>query len=162
MSEEDPTLKRPALDPETVERRTGSRYPAPFDEPVAARERRALGDALGLENFGVNLLRLPPGCQSSQRHWHTKHDEFVFVVEGELVLLADAGEQVLTAGMAAGFSADSGDGHCLINRTDKDALILEVGDRMEGDEVDYSDIDMQARIIDGVRRYVRNDGTPYE
>ena len=162
MSDERAPLKPPALDPDGVERRVGARYPPPFDEPVAARERRALGDAVGLKNFGVNLLRLPPGCQSSQRHWHTKQDEFVFIVEGELILATDGGEQLLTAGMAAGFPANSGDGHCLINRTDKDALVLEVGDRTKGDEVDYSDIDMQGRIIDGVRRYVRNDGTVYE
>jgi uncharacterized cupin superfamily protein len=162
MSDDRTSLVLPALDPDGVERQVGTRYPPPFNEPVAARERRALGDALGLKKFGVNLLRLPPGCQSSQRHWHTKSDEFIFIVEGELVLVTDDGEQLLGAGMTAGFPANSGDGHCLINRTDKDALILEVGNRAKGDEVDYSDIDMQGRIVDGVRRYVRNDGTVYE
>src|SRR5215468_9767016 len=145
----------PALDPATLAPRAGSDYPAPFRALVAARERRALGDALGLTNFGVNLMRLPPGCASSQRHWHSRQDEFVFVVAGEVVLITDAGEQRLSAGMAAGFPKGRADGHHLVNRSTADALLLEVGDRTEGDEVDYSDIDMAVRWIDGEERYVR-------
>ena len=162
MPEKSDPLKLPALDPEDVEPRIGTNYPSPFDEPVKARERRALGNALGLKNFGVNLLRLPPGCQSSQRHWHSKQDEFTYIVKGEVVLITDDGEQIMTAGMVAGFAANSGNGHCLVNRTESDTLVLEVGDRTAGDEVDYTDIDMQARWIDGVRRYVNNDGMPYK
>jgi uncharacterized cupin superfamily protein len=155
------TLRAPAIDPATVPAKRGSDYPPPFDQLVATRERRRLGDALGLRNFGVNLLRLPPGCASSQRHWHTRQDEFVYVLAGEAVLVTDGGEQTLRAGMAAGFPADTGDGHHLINRSDRDALLLEVGDRTEGDEVDYSDIDMMIRWVDGEERFVRKDGTAY-
>src|SRR5258708_4622341 len=97
--------RMPALDPMTIKPDIGSDYPAPFNAPVAGRERRRLGNALGLTNFGVNLMRLPPGFASSQRHWHSRQDELVYVVEGELVLVTDAGEQLLTAGMAAGFPA---------------------------------------------------------
>lgn len=154
-------LKSPALDPATVKPFIGSEYPPPHDKLVAPRERRRLGDALGLNNFGVNLLRVPPGCASSQRHWHSKQDEFVFVVEGELVLVTDAGEQTLTAGMAAGFPAGTGDGHHLVNRSTRDALLLEVGDRTAADEVDYSDIDMKIRWVDGEERFLHKDGTPY-
>jgi uncharacterized cupin superfamily protein len=155
------TLRAPALDPATVTPAGPTTYPEPFRALVAARERRRLGDALGLKNFGVNLLRLPPGCGSSQRHWHSRQDEFVFVVTGEVVLVTDGGEQLLTAGMAAGFPAGKPDGHHLINRGVADALVLEVGDRPPGDEADYSDIDMLVRAIDGKQRYVRKDGTPY-
>jgi uncharacterized cupin superfamily protein len=151
----------PALDPRDVKPFIGSDYPPPHNQLVATRERRRLGDALGLNNFGVNLLRVPPGCASSQRHWHTKQDEFVFVVEGEVVLVTDAGEQMLTAGMAAGFPAGTGDGHHLVNRSTRDAILLEAGDRMAGDEVDYSDIDMKIRWVDGEERFLRKDGTPY-
>jgi uncharacterized cupin superfamily protein len=154
-------LKRPALDPATLEGQTGSTYPEPFASQVAAREKRALGDALGLTNFGVNLVHLKPGTPSSQRHWHSKQDEFLYVVEGELVLVTDGGEQTLTAGDVAGFPAGSGDGHHVINRSDKTAVYLEVGDRTEGDEVDYPDIDMLLRYVDGKLTFVRNDGTPY-
>jgi uncharacterized cupin superfamily protein len=154
-------LLLPALDPATVESAFGSDYPAPFDALVAGRERRRLGDALGLRNFGVNLTRLPPGCASSQRHWHTKQDEFVYILEGEVVLVTDAGEQTLTAGMAAGFPAGKADGHHLVNRSGRDALVLEVGDRTPGDEGGYSDIDMMWRIVDGEERYLHKDGTPY-
>jgi len=159
--EEGKTLRAPALDPMTVAPSGPTTYPEPFRALVAARERRRLGDALGLKNFGVNLLRLPPGCASSQRHWHSRQDEFVFVVAGEVVLVTDGGEQRLTAGMAAGFPAGKPDGHHLINRSAADALVLEVGDRTPGDEADYSDIDMLVRVIDGKQRYVRKDGTPY-
>jgi len=154
-------LKSPALDPATVPVVTGSDYPAPFDSNVAGRERRRLGDALGLTNFGVNLTRLPPGDASSQRHWHSRQDEFVFIVEGEVVLITDGGEQVLTAGMVAGFPANSGDGHRLINRSRRDAIYLEIGDRAPDDACDYSDIDMLVRWIDGEEKYVHKDGTPY-
>ncbi len=156
-----PDLKPPALDPKTLPVRTGSDYPEPFKAAVATRERRGLGDALGLKNFGVNFTRLPPGSASSQRHSHTKQDEFVYIVEGEVVLVTDAGEQVLSAGMVAGFPAGAGDGHHLVNRSDKDALYLEVGDRSANDEVDYPDIDMLVRWIDGAEKYVHKDGTPY-
>lgn len=153
--------KLPALDPATVKPETGSDYPAPFDAIAAGRERRRLGDAAGLKNFGVNLTRLPPGCASSQRHWHTRQDEFVYVLEGELVLVTGEGEQLLRAGMAAGFPAGKPSGHHLVNRSGRDALVLEVGDRTPGDEGDYSDIDMMWRIIDGEERYLHKDGTPY-
>jgi uncharacterized cupin superfamily protein len=159
--EESKRLRAPALDPATVTPRVGTDYPEPFRALVATRERRRLGDALGLKNFGVNLLRLPPGCGSSQRHWHTRQDEFVYVLAGEVVLVTDGGEQRLTAGMAAGFPAGKADGHHLINRSARDALVLEVGDRTAGDEADYSDIDMLVRWIDGEQRYVRKDGTVY-
>ena len=157
----DSDLERPALDPGTVPVTKGSDHPAPFAETISDRQKRALGDALGLANFGVNLVRLPPGTPSTLRHWHSRQDEFVYVLEGALTLITEGGEQVLSAGMAAGFPAGVDDGHVLENRTDADALYLEVGDRTPGDEVDYSDIDMLVRHIDGAERYVHKDGTPY-
>jgi uncharacterized cupin superfamily protein len=153
--------RMPALDPMTLKPDIGSGYPAPFKAPVAKRERRRIGDALDLRNFGVNLMRLPPGCVSSQRHWHSRQDELVYIVEGEVVLVTDEGEQLLTAGMAAGFPAGKADGHHLVNRGGRDALLLEVGDRTPGDEVDYSDIDMMIRWVDGEERFLHKDGTPY-
>jgi uncharacterized cupin superfamily protein len=156
-------LKPPALDPATVSLWTESDYPEAFRGLVAGQERRRLGDALGLTNFGVNLVRLPPGSASSQRHWHSKQDEFVYMLEGALVLVTDAGEQELAAGMAAGFPAGKRDGHHLVNRSSRDALFLEIGDRTPGDEGEYPDIDMMWRSVDGGERYVylRKDGTPY-
>ncbi len=161
MTEPLQALNPPALDPETLPVTTGSDYPEPFGVDVAGRERRALGDALGLKNFGVNLTRLPPGDASSQRHWHSRQDEFVFIVQGEVVLVTNAGEQVLSAGMVAGFPANSGDGHQLINRSERDAIYLEVGDRSADDACDYPDIDMLVRWIVGEEKYVHKDGTPY-
>ena len=139
---------------------SGSGYPAPFDRPCADRERQRLGDAAGLSDFGVNLMRLGPGAWSSQRHWHSAEDEFVYVLEGELVLITDAGEETLRAGDCAGFKAGVRDGHHLQNRTDRDAVVLEVGARkIEDDEGDYPDIDMRFLKADG--GYVHKDGTPY-
>src|SRR5919198_6443924 len=122
----------------------GTLYPPPFDAPCRARARTKLGDAAGLTQFGVNLLRLPPGAWSSQRHWHTGEDEFVYVLSGEIVLVTDAGEEILRAGDAAGFPANDLDGHCLQNRSSSDATVLEVGTRNRGSVAYYPDIDMVA------------------
>jgi uncharacterized cupin superfamily protein len=155
-------LTSPALDPETVPPRRGSSYPELFRDQVEGRTKRALGDAVGLSQFGVNLVELPPGCWSAQRHWHTHEDEFVYVLDGELILVTDAGEQVLRPGMAAGFPAGKPDGHHLINRTDRPAAYLEVGTRREDvDEVDYPDIDMAVRQTADGQRFVKKAGEPY-
>jgi uncharacterized cupin superfamily protein len=155
--------KPPAFDPMTVPTRMGSTYPAEFTASTASRTKRRLGDHGGLKNFGVNHVTLPPGSTSALRHWHTLQDEFVMVLTGELTLLTDAGEQVLGPGMCAAFPAGKPDGHALINRTADAATYLEVGDRTDPDEVDYPDIDMQVKWIDGVERFVRrSDGTFYD
>jgi uncharacterized cupin superfamily protein len=99
----------PALDPTQVRGRTGNSYPEPFGRASAPREKRVLGDAVGLKNFGVNLVRLPTGAASSQRHWHTHEDEFVYILEGEVALVTDSGVQTLTAGACAGFPAGARD-----------------------------------------------------
>lgn len=156
-----PTPRPVALDPATLPARTGSGYPAAFRAVVGAREKRALGDPFGLDGFGVNLVRLPPGCWSSQRHWHTLEDELVYVLEGELVLVTDAGEQTMTAGMVAGFPAGEPNGHHLVNRSDRDAVYLEVGSRIPEDETDYPDIDLVLKVRDGQQVFEHRDGTPY-
>jgi uncharacterized cupin superfamily protein len=118
-----------------------------------------LGDAGGLTQFGVNLLQLPPGAWSSQRHWHSAEDEFVYVVSGEMTLVTDEGERVLRPGDCAAFPKNDGNGHHLINKSDKIALCLEVGTRSDDDVCRYSEIDMQIDSRDG--RYRHRDGTPY-
>lgn len=138
-------VKLPAIDPASVPTRTGSTLPEPFRAAIAARSKRAIGDAAGLSQFGVNLVELPPGGWSSQRHWHTREDEFVYVLEGELALATDAGVQVLGPGMAAGFPAGKADGHHLINRGTRAARYLEVGSRIVGDECNYPDVDLHER-----------------
>lgn len=145
---------------DTAPTRSGTRYPPPFDTPCQGRMRWRLGDAAGLSQFGVNLQRLPPGQWSSQRHWHSAEDEFVWVVEGEVVLVSDAGEQVLRAGDCAGFKAGDPNGHHLQNRSDRDALLLEVGSRFpETDATTYSDIDLAFPA--GAEAYTHADGTPF-
>jgi uncharacterized cupin superfamily protein len=120
--------------------------------------RQALGDAAGLTQFGVNLLQLPPGAASSQRHWHSTEDEFVYVLSGEVTLISDKGEEVLRAGECAGFPCNNGDGHQLINKSDAMAVCLEVGTRTDNDVCTYSDIDM----VIGLRMaYTHKDGRPY-
>ena len=154
-------LKLPALDPLGVTPATGTNYPDAFKPRVAGRAKRKLGDALGLKNFGVNLTTIKPGGASALRHWHLKQDEFVYILEGELVLVTDGGEQLLTAGMAAGFPAGKPDGHCLINRSDRDAVYLEVGDRSVGDGGRYPDDDLEANAIPGGWTFTHKDGRPY-
>ncbi|HEX3651553.1 MAG TPA: cupin domain-containing protein [Rhizomicrobium sp.] len=149
----------PKIDVKSVPERKGSGYPAPFHEPCANRIRQRLGDAGGLTQFGVNLLHLPPGAWSSQRHWHSAEDEFVYVVSGEMTLVTDEGERVLRPGDCAAFPKNDGNGHHLINKSDKIALCLEVGTRSDDDVCRYSEIDMQIDSRDG--RYRHRDGTPY-
>ncbi|MCI0431582.1 MAG: cupin domain-containing protein [Rhodospirillales bacterium] len=153
--------KPPALDPATAAPIVGSGYPEPFDRPCAGRERRVLGEPLGLTQFGVNLLTLLPGAWSSQRHWHLEEDEFVYVLEGEVVLVTDGGDQVLTRGMVAGFPAGKRDGHHLINRSERPAQVLEVGTRTARELAEYSDIDMKVETRNGVSRFVRKSGELY-
>jgi uncharacterized cupin superfamily protein len=149
----------PKIDIATVPARKGSGYPPPFDAPCAERVRRRLGNAGKLADFGVNLMRLPPGNWSSQRHWHSAEDEFVYVLEGELTLIEDGGETALRPGDCAAFPKGSGNGHHLINKSDTMAVYLEVGARSPADVTICSDIDMMSSNADG--RFVHKDGTPY-
>lgn len=153
-------LVLPALDPQTVAARAGSNYPEAFKPHVAGRAKQRLGDALGLKNFGVNLTTIKPGSASALRHWHATQDEFVYIISGELVLVTDAGEHVLTAGMCAGFPAGKSDGHHLVNRSVCEAVYLEVGDRTPGDAVTYPDDDLAGGFAGGHRQFTRKDGTP--
>ena len=150
----------PKIDIEAAPSRDGTAYPEPFDQPCRARRRRKLGDAAGLTQFGVNRLELDPGVWTSQRHWHSAEDEFVWVVEGEVVLIDDGGETVLKAGDCAGFPAGDGNGHHIVNRSDRTAVLLEVGTRRPAeDRVEYPDIDMI--YTGGETFYRRRDGAPY-
>ena len=161
------TLKKPALDPMTLAARTSSGYPEPYRSRVLPREKRALGDPLGLTKIGINHTTLPPGKESSMRHWHTHEDEFIFVLSGEVVVITEAGEQVLGAGMCAGFPASAdgrtGDGHQLVNRGTLTARLLTVGARSDEDFCEYSDIDLRltAGRYSGRARFTHKDGTPY-
>ena len=139
-----------------------SRYPGPFARSMEGRTKHPLGDLFGLANFGVNLVRLAPGARSALRHAHTRQDEFIYVLQGEPVLVTDAGETPLKPGMCAGFKAGTGDAHHLLNRSAGDVLYLEIGDRGPGDEVDYPDDDIMVRLgPDGKGRYLRKDGRPW-
>jgi len=153
----------PKIDKAAAPRGSGTRYPAPFDAPCKARTWLRLGEAAGLTQFGVNLVRLPPGTWSSQRHWHSHEDEFVQVLEGELVLVTEGREETMQAGDSAGFKAGVQDGHCFQNRSSSDAVILVVGTRSDEDHGEYSDIDMAfgAGRYAGKGSYRHKDGTPY-
>jgi len=151
----------PKIDIDKLKVDTYTGYPEPFRQAVLGRERQRLGNAVGLDQFGVNLSRLKPGAASSQRHWHQNEDEFVYVLEGELVLCEDGGETVLKPGDAAGWKAGVANGHCLINRTSRDAVYLEIGSRAARESATYPDIDMRAERDDKGMRYVHKDGTPY-
>jgi len=153
---------RKRIDVATLASVTGTLYPPPFDEPCRARERKKLGDAAGLTQFGVNLLTLPPGAWSSQRHWHRGSDEFIYVLKGEVTLVTDAGAELLHAGDCAGFKAGDPNGHHLQNRSNAAVQILEFGMRAADDSAIYSDIDMIVPV--GAKPpalYAHRDGTPY-
>jgi uncharacterized cupin superfamily protein len=153
----------PRIDVEAVPERTGSSYPAPHDEPCRERRFRRLGEFAGLTKLGVTRVRLPPGAWSSQRHWHALEDEFLYMIEGELVMVTDAGEEIVRAGDCAAWKAGVRDGHCLQNRSTSDAVFLAISSRDEADHGEYSDIDMKftGGRYSGRGVYVHKDGTPY-
>jgi uncharacterized cupin superfamily protein len=153
-------MKLPALDPATVEEKRGSGYPEPFKSRMGERVKRRLGAACGLKNLGVNLVTLGAG-QSSVRHWHTLEDEFVYVLEGEVVLATNAGEQTLRAGMCAGYPAGGKDAHHFINRSGKPAKYLEMGTNVPGDTAFYPDDDLFILWTEEGMKYAHKDGRPY-
>jgi uncharacterized cupin superfamily protein len=149
----------PKIDKVAVPELKGTGYPAPFDAACADRVRQRVGNAGGLTDFGVNLMRLPPGDWSNQRHWHSHEDEFVYILEGELTLVEDDGETVLRPGDCAAFPKGTGNGHHMINRTGVMAVYLEIGSRVQADLTTCSDVDMMSANADG--RFVHKDGTAY-
>jgi uncharacterized cupin superfamily protein len=157
------TEKKPSFaDVKDVAIKTGTGYPAQYKDKVKNRGRQGgLGDIFGLSQFGVNVVTLPPGVWSSQRHWHATEDEFVYVLEGEITLTDDQGDHLMTVGMFAGFKANNGNGHHLKNLSNQPAKYLEIGSRFASDHVEYSDIDMQAIKDGGPWRFLKKDGSEF-
>lgn len=149
------------INPQDVPDKTNSNYPNEFKSFVAGRSKKRLGDAAGLQNFGVNLVKLEPGSCSALRHWHAKQDEFIYILEGEVTLVTNTGEQTLKAGMAAGFPAGEANGHHLINRSTSVAVYLEIGDRTPDDEVSYPDDDLMAKHSPKGWVFTHKDGSAY-
>jgi uncharacterized cupin superfamily protein len=148
-------------DPMAIAGRRGTIYPKPLDAGFEGRFKRALTDALRLTQFGVNVTTLEPGAQSSHRHWHAREDEFVFMLEGELVLVTEEGETVLRPPMAAGFPAGEANGHHLVNRSGSPATYLEIGTRSPDEDATYPDVDLRGERRDGVFRFFHKSGEPY-
>jgi len=151
----------PKIDISAIALRTGTGYPEPLRDMVEGRERKALGDAGGLTQFGVNFTRLRPGAASAHRHWHELEDELVYILEGELVLVEDGGETILRPGDAAAFKAGVADGHHLVNRSGRDALLLEIGTRSAVERCHYPDVDLAVVTDESGDRYTRKSGEPY-
>ncbi len=151
----------PKIEVDLVPIKTGSIYPDPFKKMADARIRQALGDAVGLTQFGVSLTRLPPGAATAHRHWHETEDELVFILSGELILIEDDGEECLSAGDAAAFKAGVANGHHMVNRSSCDALILEVGTRAANECAHYPDVDLVYEKSDGIIQFSDKTGKPY-
>jgi uncharacterized cupin superfamily protein len=151
----------PKIDIGTLPVDSSSNYPEPFKPVVAGRSRKRLGNAAGLDQFGVNLTTLTPGAASALRHWHHREDELVYVLEGELTLIEDEGETLLRAGDAAGFKAGVKNGHHLVNKSSRDAVFLEIGTRSKHERGDYPDVDLVVVRDETGGRYTHKDGKPY-
>ena len=151
----------PKIDIAKVPVDSRTNYPEPFNRAVEGRLRRRLGNAAGLDQFGVNLTTLKPGSATALRHWHEKEDELVYILEGEVVLIEDAGETLLKRGDAAGFKANVRNGHHLVNKSKSDAVLLEIGTRSKNERAEYADIDMQVIRYESGFRYLHKDGKPY-
>jgi len=151
----------PKIDIANLKLDNSTGYPEPFRKVVEGRWRKRLGNAVGLSQFGVNLTTLKPGAWSAQRHWHEAEDELIYVLEGEIVLCEDSGETVLKPGDAAGWKANTPNGHCLINRSQRDAVYLEIGTRAAKEKAHYPDIDMKVERDEKGARYMHKSGEPY-
>ncbi len=152
----------PKIDISALQTRVGSpNYPAPFRHVCARRHKTALGDAVNLSQFGVNLTKLEPGGATALRHWHEQEDEFVYVLQGECVLIESDGETVLKAGDCAGWKANVSNGHCIVNKSKADVLLLEVGTRAKAERAHYPDDDLKFERDDGVVRVLHKSGEPY-
>ena len=151
----------PKVDIAKVPVKSGTFYPAEFQAECAGRHKQALGDVVGLTQFGVNITHIAPGSSSSLRHYHEREDEFIYMLAGELVLIENDGEVVLKAGDAAGFKANSGNAHRLVNRSDRDAVYFEVGTRSAEERVHYPDVDLMLERDAKIRRYLHKSGEPY-
>ncbi|MEL0013454.1 MAG: cupin domain-containing protein [Alphaproteobacteria bacterium] len=162
MSGEKRTVADLIVDPATLPEESGTPYPSPYDELVRGRHRRRLSPALGLSRYGVNIVRIEPGANSSARHYHSKQDEFVYVLQGEATLITDEGETTLKAGTAAGFPAGNPNAHTIANRTDAEVLVMEVGDRPVEEEVTYPDIDMANAVRGGKPHFTKKDGSSFD
>ena len=151
----------PKIDTARLPTRKSSTYPDTFKPVCEGREKTALGNAADLSQFGVNLTRLKPGAASSLRHWHEKEDEFVYMLAGELVLIEDAGETIMRPGDCAGFKANVANGHHLVNRTQRDALYLEIGTRAPSERAHYPDVDLKFERDETSARILHKSGEPY-
>jgi uncharacterized cupin superfamily protein len=151
----------PKIDIANLPTDTRTGYPPPYDRVVVGRIRKRLGNAAGLDQFGVNLTTLKPGAASALRHWHEKEDELIYVLKGEIVLVEDGGETVLKPDDAAGFKANTPNGHHLINRTQSDAVYLEIGTRSKNERAEYPDVDLLVIRDDKGIRYTHKNGEPY-
>lgn len=151
----------PKIDVAKAKVRTKSVYPDPWSAITEGREKAALGEVVGLTQFGVNLTRLKPGAASALRHWHEAEDEFVYVLAGEITLIEDGGSTVLQAGDAAGFKAGVANGHHLVNESRRDALYLEVGTRATRERAHYPDVDLVYEKDESGFRFSRRSGEPY-
>ena len=155
-------MSKPAtVDPKTITPRTATVYPPEFAGAVKGREKRALGDFFGLTQYGVNLTTLAPGSWSAHRHWHENEDEFVFVVEGEITLIDDAGEHLLKPGMCAGFKSGVRNGHHLVNKTNTPVTYLEIGTRAQVERAYYSEADMFFEKDGAKTTVTRRNGAPF-
>jgi len=162
MAAEKKSIGELIVDPKSIASDSGSLYPAPHDKIVVGRHRHRLSQAIGLNNYGVNMVRVEPGAASSARHWHTEQDEFIYVVSGTATLVSDEGETELEQGMAAGFPAGNPNGHQVVNRTQEDIWYLEVGDRPQNEDVTYPDIDMANAVRDRRPKFTRKDGSSFD
>ncbi len=151
----------PKIDIASLPIDTRTHYPAPFDRVVVGRQRKRLGNAVGLDQFGVNLSTLKPGAASALRHWHEKEDELVYMLEGEVVLIEDDGETALKPGDAAGFKANVRNGHHLVNKSSRNAVYLEIGTRSKHERAEYPDVDLLLIRDEKGGRFTHKNGEPY-
>lgn len=129
--------------PEKARMASGA-YPPPHDEKLAGRKSWPLTNQWKLNQFGVNRVELPPGAWSTNRHYHTRNDELVIVISGELTLVTGDGEELLGPGDCVGFAAGVENAHHLQNRGKQPAVYYDIGGRDAWDRSRFPDIGFEA------------------
>lgn len=108
-------------------------------EPGFTWKRMRLAERLGGEKLGASVYELPPGERSFPYHVHHANEELLIVLDGEVTVRREGGEDVLRPGDAALFPAGREGAHQAINRSERPVRFLVVSTMVHPEVLEYPD-----------------------